>query len=222
MGPAENELREERATVGQAGRRQPALYAISAIGACALAIMGYAVFSLDSRPAGVVQSVATPIGSAPQDQALARADELVEWSLARVYAAFELEDEGAIYDALALAADGEALNALYLQRRAALVDRGFEASRQHILEIEVLTAQARSASDGLSVASEWRLLGHVGHEEHTHLRGNVYTADLTYGRRGGEWRIERFDLRDIDRTGAGELVVGDDADHETFREAGAE
>jgi hypothetical protein len=160
--------------------------------------------TVGDRTAPVTREAAD-VASLSPTEAARRGPELVEALLARIYQAFEREDEGAIYDALAEAAAGDALEALYLQRRAALADRGLLAD-QEVHEVETLAVEVTRNGDRLLATARWRVLGLVGHERHRHMRGNAYAADLTLEQVGGLWRVTGFDLRDVDRTEAGVIV----------------
>ena len=142
----------------------------------------------------------------PPSEAKRRADDLTLWALEQVYRAFEEQEEGKIYDALSAATAGPALEALYLQRREALLDRGLEKSGQQVHELELLSTSAQREGDRILVFANWRVLGLVGHQQHRHVRGNAYTAELEFDRVEGRWRITGFAMREVDRTEAG-LVV---------------
>jgi hypothetical protein len=188
-----------------AGRRILLAAAVSAAGLAAAA--GLYVLSETVRDAGptVTGTAAEDVTALTPAEAGRRGDELVASLLDRIYQAFEREDEGAIYDALAEAAAGDALEALYLQRRAALADRGLLAD-QEVHEVEMLAVEVARDGDRLRADARWRVLGLVGHEQHRHMRGNAYAADLMLEQRDGLWRVTGFDLRDVDRTEAGVIV----------------
>ena len=73
-------------------------------------------------------------------------------------------------------------------------------------ELELLSSSAERDGDRVLVHATWRVLGLVGHQQHQHVRGNAYTADLEFDRIDGIWRITAFAMREVDRTDAG-LVV---------------
>ncbi len=181
-----------------------------AVGAAATALAAAAgLLSLASdhrEDSRVLVRESADIGALSPAEAERRADDLTLWALERVYRAFAEEEEGRIYDALAEATAGPALETLYLQRRASLLDRGLEKADQNVHELELLSASAARSGDRLAVSARWRVLGLVGHEQHRHLRGNAYAADLAFDRAGGLWRITGFTLREIDRTQAGVVV----------------
>ena len=51
------------------------------------------------------------------------------------------------------------------------------------------------------------VLGQVGHDEHTHMRGNAYAAELTIAPVDDAWRLTGFRLTEVDRTGTGTLTT---------------
>ncbi len=196
-----------------------------AVGAAAVSLAAaaglYSVASSYRDNATVVVRESADIGALSPAEAERRADDLTLWALERVYRAFAEEEEGRIYDALAEATAGSALETLYLQRRAALLDRGLEKADQKVHELELLSASAARSGDRLDVTARWRVLGLVGHEQHRHLRGNAYAADLEFDRGGGVWRITAFTLHEVDRTQAGvEVEIPDETGAETAEALG--
>ncbi len=151
-----------------------------------------------------------PEGPVPLSAAAAAAEPapLVATVLGRLYLAYEAEGEAAVYDALAEVAAGDALEALYLEHRAALVATGLEAAAQAVHELHLGRLEAAREGEGIAVAARWAVVGSVGHGDHTHIRGNAYAADLALAPVAGRWRLTGFALREVDRTGAGEAVGG--------------
>lgn len=202
----------ERVPADHSTSRRPAGWRAAGLAALAAAALALAIglFALasarrDTAPIAT-RSPVEDITTLPPGEAAARADELTTWALEQVYAAFEEEEEAEIYDALAEAVAGDALDALYLQRRAALADRGLDGAGQVVHELELLSIASEREGDALHADARWRVLGLVGHDRHRHLRGNAYAADLDFSQVDGSWRITGFQLRDVDRTGAGEMV----------------
>ena len=132
---------------------------------------------------------------------------LVRGLLEEVYLAFAKEDEGEIYDALAVVAEGDVLADLYLQKRAALVGEETGGARSELRAIELEKASAGRLPDaaGYRVHSVWRVVGSVGHWGHLHDRVNRYEADLAIAPVDGSWKIAGFDLLDVERTDAAAL-----------------
>jgi len=130
--------------------------------------------------------------------------------LTRVYLAFNETEETAIYDSLAAVAAGDALEALYLERVGAMADNGLDPSEeadQQIHTMEMLRIDAQRAGDSFTWDARWRVVGTVGHATHMHVRGNIYAAILAVEPVQGAWRITDFELTDVDRTEAGQMVA---------------
>lgn len=127
-------------------------------------------------------------------------------ALSQVYLAYEQTEEMAIYNELAKVAAGDALTELYLQKRQSIVDNGLDGATQKIHRLDLIDASATRDKAGLQVRARWQVIGTVGHDAHTHVRGNAYSADLAMLPGNGAWRITGFTLRDIDASLAGSLV----------------
>ncbi|MHA7879915.1 MAG: hypothetical protein ACX931_09000 [Saccharospirillum sp.] len=119
--------------------------------------------------------------------------------LEQVYLAFGEETEEAIYDALADVAEGEVLTELYLQRRQSLVSRNFTDDTTAIHGVELLFLDLNHQGNRWQARARWQVIGSVGHEEHEHLRGNTYEADLTLQRGDAGMKIKAFELLDVVR-----------------------
>ena len=150
--------------------------------------------------------------AAPGIEPLAPADvqdrmfELLPALLLEVYNAFGQIDEQEIYDTLAVAAHGDALEALYLERAGAMVGGGLTEADQTIHEMSLKGASSRQSGETFRLDAEWEVIGTVGHSEHLHVRGNTYRAYLTIAPVAGAWKIVEFDLTDVDRSAVGELI----------------
>lgn len=180
--------------MGRAG----GLRAAVGVGALVL-VVGLAVLGL-TRPDLVGHGAADhgfhggPLeGPSPQ---AARADPavLLAHVLGRVYAAFGLREEGAVYDALAGVAAGDVLEALYLERRAVLTAAPEGGGTQELHGIEVVRAEAEERGGVFRIDGAWDTVGSVGHEDHVHTRGNRYAARLTVALRPEGWRLTAFEL----------------------------
>ena len=200
--------RTRQATVSAGGGRAKVglALAMSLIGLAALGLL-YLVTTGTEGPAGAaLQTERVDLAALPAAQAEARAFDLVTASLEGVYSAFKETEEDAIYDALAKVSKGQALEQLYLQRRAALMERGLDKVGQQVHELELISVTARREGETLRADARWRVVGIIGHEAHRHVRGNAYAAELLLDRGPGGWRIAGFDLREIDRSEVGMIV----------------
>lgn len=147
--------------------------------------------------------------SVPGHQAMTAADltaesfRIIPYMLVQIYAAFDETEEEAIYDALAAVAAGDALEQLYLERIGAMGDGGLEPD-QTLHALDVLRLKSTEQADMVSIDAQWRVVGTVGHDEHLHVRGNTYSANLQLEPVDGIWRLSAFDLTDVDRSEAGQ------------------
>ncbi|OAN71277.1 hypothetical protein A8B78_20220 [Jannaschia sp. EhC01] len=129
-----------------------------------------------------------------------------------VYRAFNETGEAEIYDSLATVAAGDALQELYLERVGAMVGGGLDPSDeadQQIHTMEMLRIDQSRDGELFTWNARWRVVGTVGHATHMHVRGNTYAAILTVEPVAGAWRVTGFDLTDVDRSEAGEMVAAE-------------
>lgn len=183
-----------------------------AVGALALALAaGLALYPYGERSGGAYAAPgvagAVPL---PAEGVVREAHLVVPAVLGGVYDAFALDGEEAIYDRLATVASGDALEALYLERAGALATGGLPDQEVH--ELQLRRWNGVPDGDRATIEATWYVLGQVGHAEHTHLRGNAYSATLTLEPVDEAWRLTGFDLTDVDRTDAGTLTTLPDGD----------
>ena len=189
-------------------RRGPPIPAVTLVLALALALVA-GVLAWSARGGGAGGAYAAP-GMAgdvplPAEGVVREAHLVVPAVLQSVYDAFALEAEEAIYDRLAEVAAGDALETLYLERAGALATGGLPDQRVH--ELRLRRWNGVPDGDRARIEATWHVLGEVGHAEHTHLRGNAYSAVLTMEPVGEAWRLTGFELTDVDRTDAGTLTT---------------
>lgn len=183
-----------------------------AVGALALALAaGLALYPYGERSGGAYAAPGVA-GAAPlpAEGVVREAHLVVPAVLGGVYDAFALDGEEAIYDRLATVASGDALEALYLERAGALATGGLPDQEVH--ELQLRRWNGVPDGDRATIEATWYVLGQVGHAEHTHLRGNAYSATLTLEPVDEAWRLTGFDLTDVDRTDAGTLTTLPDGD----------
>lgn len=140
------------------------------------------------------------------EESRGRPDLLVRAMLEQIYRAFEEDEEFAVYDALAVVGGPDVISDLYLQQRAALVARNTQGATQELHALELESLDIATEENGFVFDVRWRVLGVIAHVTHSHMRGNAYSATLWTSRSDAGWRLDRFELRRIDRSGAGEIV----------------
>lgn len=173
----------------------------------ALAIGAYALTRGPSEPEAYAVAGFDPMTADDVSEQFFRvAPEL----LTHVYLAFNETEETAIYDSLAEVAADAALEALYLERVGAMAENGLDPSEeadQQIHTMEMLRIDGQRSGETFTWDARWRVVGTVGHATHLHVRGNIYAAVLTVAPVDGIWRIRDFELTDVDRSEAGDIVL---------------
>lgn len=114
---------------------------------------------------------------------------------ANIYRAFDYEEEGEVYDALARSVEGPLLGELYAQIYASLVqeEAGGAVSRVRTVDLQQadVLAVERDAEGrpSFSLDATWRIEGVVFHWGHAHVRWNEYRATYGVHRSDSGWRI---------------------------------
>jgi hypothetical protein len=173
-------------------------------------LLAYVLLSSDER--GAPRYFIVGFEPMTADVLAERVDAVAPEMLLAVYDAFEETGEEAIYDRLATVAAGDALEALYLERVGAMVGGGLEGTEavdQEIHKMQMLRIDSDRDGQSFSWDARWRVVGTVGHDAHMHVRGNIYSAVLSVAPVDGAWRITEFELNDVDRSEAGQVVEGE-------------
>ena len=136
--------------------------------------------------------------SKPTSQQVA---DILDRLLTNVYRAYDMRDEEAIYDRLALTITGEQLTDIYLdtQRSLELENRG--GARATVDEVEILDVLSVESVQhgGLLVELTWNVSGSVTHFGHTHYRRNRYRAFVDIVPADGHWKIQSIQVGEQDR-----------------------
>ena len=195
--------------------------AVAALAFALLALaLGVTAFALWPRGAsgGAYAAPGMPSAALPAEGVVREAHLVVPAVLQNVYDAFALGEEEAIYDRLATVAADDALEQLYLERAGALATGGLPDQVVH--ELRLMRWNGTPLADRATIEATWHVLGEVGHAEHTHVRGNAYSAILTMEPVEDAWRLTGFELTDVDRTDAGTLTTVPGEGSEAVAETG--
>ena len=129
-----------------------------------------------------------------------RVAQLVGDLLHNVYRAFDYRGEEVIYDVLERSVSGELLTDIYLETQKSL-----ELANQGGARVKVKTTEVDSAKmvarDGnqLTITSNWKVSGSVGHWGHIHQRSNGYRANLEISEVDGVWKLTGLEILDEQR-----------------------
>lgn len=114
---------------------------------------------------------------------------------ANIYRAFDYQERGEVYDALARSVSGELLETLYdeIYRSLIMHDEGGAVSRVsavRLMEVQVSSIGmiGEPPASGFTVRAKWQVDGVVYHG-HSHERSNEYVADYTVVKLADGWRI---------------------------------
>jgi len=129
-----------------------------------------------------------------------RLTQLVGDLLHNVYRAFDYRGEEAIYDVLEKSVSGELLTDIYLETQ-----KGLELANQGGARVKVKTTEVNNAKllgrDGnrLTIESDWKVSGSVGHWGHIHQRTNGYRANLEISEIDGVWKLTGLEILEEQR-----------------------
>lgn len=138
---------------------------------------------------------------------------------ARLYAAFDADDEEEIYRVLSGCVHEAILPRVYRDVHESLVlrDQGgarakvsFREIKRCVLDIPALTTPEEAPH--FSAGVQWRVQGRVAHFGHEHLRTNDYTGRFavwnTPEDRDAPWKITRIEITDQRRVGPDGGIFG--------------
>ena len=134
-------------------------------------------------------------GAAPSK---AETAQIVDGLLTNVYRSFDLRNEEAIYDRLAVSVTGDQLEEVYLENRRALELENRGGARAQVDEVEVLDVRSvrRDGNGGFRAEAVWTVSGSVNHFGHVHYRQNRYDAALDLLPVEGTWKIRQIEILD--------------------------
>ncbi len=130
-----------------------------------------------------------------------QAADILDRLLTNVYRAYDIRDEGAIYDRLERTITGEQLTEIYLATRRSLELENRGGARARVDEVEIVAVHSvdSASNDGYAVDLSWTVSGSVTHFGHTHYRRNRYRAIVTLLPSNGHWKICSIDIGEQQR-----------------------
>lgn len=148
--------------------------------------------------ADVTVALPAAVRSVPSESGARR---ILAGVLPNVYRAFELRDESAAYDRLAVSVTGETLTEVYLEHRRALEmeERGGARARVDAIEVLEVGQVEPGPEDGFRADASWTVGGTVTHFGHRHFRQNRYQARVQLVPVDGVWKIRSIDILDEER-----------------------
>ena len=157
--------------------------------ALALVALAYVSYPFLRMPVNLPGVLAPSID---REQAAAVTERL----LTNVYRCFDIHNEEAIYDRLALTVTGDQLLEVYLESRRALELENRGGARVRIDDVVVSEVRSirRTDDDGYEIEAVWTVGGSVNHFGHVHFRQNRYDATLAVVPVDDAWKIRSVEL----------------------------
>lgn len=158
------------------------------------------------EPAAAPDAAAEAPAAARQDSARS-VQAALPALLHNVYRAFQIPEEEAAYDRLAMSLEGDILDEVYLRQRRALLrrDRGL-GGEGRVERIETLESRVDAVdpdSGTCIVTARWMAHGTISHWGHSHPRSNVYAARLILRpAEAGHWKITGLEFTENKAAGA--------------------
>jgi hypothetical protein len=126
------------------------------------------------------------------DEELAK--RILQGLLHNTYRAFQLRNEEAAYDRLALGLAGELLDEVYLQQRRTILQRDQGVGGESRVDrVEVLVSKIHqfiAESNEYEIDARWLAQGSISHFGHSHPKNNLYRARLSLrSDQSGVWKI---------------------------------
>jgi hypothetical protein len=172
------------------GRRTATSFALTRV-TLALAVVAVPI-------AEVAVALPSSIRSVPTE---AQARRILAGVLPNVYRAFELRDEAAAYDRLAVSVTGPTLTEVYLEHRRALEmeERGGARARVEAVEVLEVRDVEPAADGGFTAEAGWKVGGTVTHFGHRHFRQNRYDARVELLADDGIWKVRSIEILEEER-----------------------
>ena len=172
------------------GRRATTSFALTRV-TLALAVVAVPIAEVSVALPSSIRSVPTE----------AQARRILAGVLPNVYRAFELRDEAAAYDRLAVSVTGPTLTEVYLEHRRALEmeERGGARARVEAVEILEVRDVEPAADGGFTAEAGWKVGGTVTHFGHRHFRQNRYDARVELLEDDGIWKVRSIEILEEER-----------------------
>lgn len=123
--------------------------------------------------------------------------------LSDTYHAFNIEEEGELYDRLAASVSDDLIDDVYLDSRRRLTSGTREGAKVVVRDVRVVEVGDPAAGAGaqdFAYECTWRVVARVSHLKHVHHRQNLYRGILTLQVDEDRWKISGLELLSEDRS----------------------
>jgi len=113
--------------------------------------------------------------------------------LRNVFTAINRDDDGEVFDALAVAVSPTLIREIYLQIKRALIVAEQGSASLHVRDV-VVNSVVITHDDGeqLTMRCRWQVTGTVEHWGHLHTRVDEFVGELTLSRERTGWMLDKF------------------------------
>ncbi len=130
-----------------------------------------------------------------------QAEGILQSLLGNLYHSFDLREESAVYDRLAMSVEGDQLEDIYLANRKALELQKRGGAQAHVDAVRILKIKSvRRLKEGhFALDALWTISGSVTHFGHTHYRRNRNHAVVEIAPVKGAWKILKITVLNEER-----------------------
>ncbi len=113
--------------------------------------------------------------------------------LRNVFTAINRDDDGEVFDALAVSVSPRLIREIYLQVKSALIVAEQGSASLHVRDVVVTSVEiVPGDGDQLSLRCRWQVTGTVEHWGHLHTRVDEFVGELTLSRERTGWLLDKF------------------------------
>ncbi|MEE2844483.1 MAG: hypothetical protein VX761_08230 [Planctomycetota bacterium] len=115
--------------------------------------------------------------------------------LRNVFTAINRDDDGEVFDALAVAVSPKLIRDIYLQIKRALIVAEQGSASLHVRDVTVQSVDiVRGDGMQITMRCRWQVTGTVEHWGHLHTRVDEFVGELTLSRERAGWMLDKFSV----------------------------
>ena len=121
--------------------------------------------------------------------------QIADGILRNVFTAINRDDDGAVFDALAVSVSPKLIREIYLQIKRALVVAEQGSASLHVRDVTVESVEIiLNTGNQIRMRCRWEVTGTVEHWGHLHTRVDEFVGELTLSRERTGWLLDKFQV----------------------------
>jgi len=121
--------------------------------------------------------------------------QIADGVLRNVFTAINRDDDGAVFDALAVSVSPKLIREIYLQIKRALVVAEQGSASLHVRDVTVESVEIiLNTGNQIRMRCRWEVTGTVEHWGHLHTRVDEFVGELTLSRERTGWLLDKFQV----------------------------